>query len=239
MVQGVALDPSAGRAALQGGIPSPAELQQPMDGPPMPEDPNKPFKGDPQLQTPPSHLLSGPTQRTPEFLRHRQLPVLPGDAGTAVVTPVPEAEGRIYESIRCKPGMLRKPWEERSGQGDSPSLSPRDEPSIPQLEVTSPEEPGSQGNPDPVYAKVVKPPRVPQPLQPQEAAPAQAETAPSLPEKALPCGTGCPGDVWMFGRCLKVANLMEGFPSCGQERGKGEAAALESSLLTPKPTSEV
>lgn len=143
--------------------------------------------GDPKLHvpgwTPHSHTLSRPAPRNPEFLRHRQLPVVPGDAGTPVADAASDAEGPIYESIRYKPGMLRKPWDTGSVPGDSSSLPTGDELSILVQEIIAQEEPGSKGNPGPVYAQVCKPPRVPQPRQPAGPPEPQEETPPSLPEK--------------------------------------------------------
>lgn len=152
-------------------------------------DPDNRTAGDPKLHvpgwTPHSHTLSRPAPRNPEFLRHRQLPVVPGDAGTPVADPASDAEGPIYESIRYKPGMLRKPWDTGSVPGDSSSLPTGDELSILVQEIMAQEEPGSEGNPGPVYAQVCKPPRVPQPRQPAGPPEPQEETPPSLPEKCF------------------------------------------------------
>lgn len=190
LVRGVKLarpGSSDGGAALLGGTPSPDEPRQQADGPAVPGDPDNPTAGNPRLHvpgwTPHSHALSRPPPRIPKFLRHRQLPVLPGDAGTPAVDPVPDAEGPIYESIRYKSGTLKKPWDASSAPGDSPSLPVGDEPSIPVQEVIAQEEPGSEGSPGPVYARVCKPPRAPQPRQPASTPEPQEEAPPSLPEK--------------------------------------------------------
>ncbi|KAM6270358.1 uncharacterized protein M6G45_002503 [Spheniscus humboldti] len=181
------LGSSDGGAALPGGTPSPGEPRQQADGPAVPGDPDSPAARDPGLHvpgwTPHSHALSGPALRTPEFLRHRQLPVLPEDAGTPTADPVPDAEGRIYESIRYKSGMLKKPWDAGSIPGDSPSPNAGDEPSIPVQEVIAQEELGSEGSPSPVYARVCKLPRAPQPQQPASPPKLQEEAPPLLPEK--------------------------------------------------------
>ncbi|KAK2510865.1 hypothetical protein Q9233_017383 [Columba guinea] len=131
-------------------------------------------------------FFHSPSSRTPEFLRHRQLPVLPGDAGTAATDPVPDAEGRIYESIRYKPGTLKKPQDAGStlgDSGDSPFLTRGDEPSVPELDITAQEELDSKGDPSPVYARVCKPPRGTQPQQPHSPPEPQEEAPPALPEK--------------------------------------------------------
>ncbi|GAB0185265.1 proline-rich protein 2-like [Grus japonensis] len=173
------LGSSDGRAALQPGTPSPGEPRQQADGPAVPEDPGLHVPG----WTPHSHALSGPTPKTPEFLRHRQLPVLPGDAGAPAADCVPDAEGTIYESIRYKSRTMKHPRDAGSAPEDSPSLPAGDKPSIPVPEVIIREEPGSEGSPVPVYARVCKPPRVPQPWQPASPPEPQEETPPMLPEK--------------------------------------------------------
>ncbi|XP_074942573.1 uncharacterized protein LOC142054220 [Phalacrocorax aristotelis] len=176
-----------GGAALLGGIPSPGEPQQQADSLVVPGDPDNAGAGHPRLQvpgwTPHSQELSGPSPRTPEFLRHRQLPVLPGDAGTPAADTALDAEGTIYESIRYKAGMLKKPWDAGSTPRDSPSLPTRDKPSIPVQEVIIQEEPGSEGTPSPVYARVCKLHRAPQPQQPPSHPEPQEEAPPLLPEK--------------------------------------------------------
>ncbi|XP_054675054.1 uncharacterized protein LOC129203975 [Grus americana] len=164
---------------LVSGTPSPGEPRQQADGPAVPEDPGLHVPG----WTPHSHALSGPTPKTPEFLRHRQLPVLPGDAGTPAADCVPDAEGTIYESIRYKSRTMKHPRDAGSAPEDSPSLPAGDKLSIPVPEVIIREEPGSEGSPVPVYARVCKPPRVPQPWQPASPPEAQEETPPMLPEK--------------------------------------------------------
>ncbi|XP_030902560.2 uncharacterized protein [Melopsittacus undulatus] len=163
-------------AALSGGTPSPDELQ------------DKPTAGDPRLNVPDctlnSHTLSEPALRTPEFLRHRELPVLPGNASTTVVDPMPDPDGRIYESIRYKSETQKKPGNADSTTGDSPSLPTKDELSISMQEIITQEEPGSEGSPVPVYARVCKQRR--QPARPPE--PQEEEEAPSLPEKRFDVG---------------------------------------------------
>ncbi|KAM9563684.1 uncharacterized protein ACIB01_006254 [Guaruba guarouba] len=178
-VQGVKLarlSSSDRGAALPGGTPSPGELQE------------KPTAGDPRLHVqgciPNSHTLSEPALRTPEFLRHRELPVLPGDTSTSMVVPMPDPDGRIYESIRYKSGIQEKPGNAGSTPGDSPSLPTKDEPSISMQEIITQEEPGSEGSPVPVYARVCKQRR--QPARPPE--PQEEEEAPSLPEKRFDVG---------------------------------------------------
>ncbi|XP_042659396.1 proline-rich protein 2-like [Tyto alba] len=182
----VRLGSGGGGAARPGGTPSPGEPQQQEDSPTVPGDPDNPAAGDPELHmlgwTPRSHVLSSPTPRAPEFLRHRQLPVVPGGAGTPAADTVPDAEGPIYESIRYKSGTLAKPWGGGSTPGDSPPQPAGDELSIP-VQIIAQEEPGSEGNPDPVYARVCKPPRAPQPRQPTGPAEPQEEASPSVPEK--------------------------------------------------------
>lgn len=174
-------------AALPGGSPSPGEPRQQADGPAVPGDPDNHTAGDPGLHlpgwTPHSHTLSEPAPRTPEFLQHRQLPVLPGDARAPAADPAPDAEGPIYESIRYKSGMLKKPCDAGSTPEDSPSLSDGDEPSISVQEVIAQEEPGSEESPSPLYARVCKLPRAPQPPQPTDPPEPQEEAPPSLPEK--------------------------------------------------------
>ncbi|KAK4824921.1 hypothetical protein QYF61_021541 [Mycteria americana] len=162
--------------------PSPqAPLLPQADGPAVPADPGLHVPG----WTPHSHTLPGPVLRTPEFLRHRQLPVLPGDTGTPAADAAPDAEGSIYESIRYKSGTLKKPRDAGSAPGDSPSLPAGDEPSIPVQEGIVQEEPGSEGSPGPVYARVCKPPRAPQPQQPARPPEPQEEAPPPLPEKCF------------------------------------------------------
>ncbi|KAM6280256.1 uncharacterized protein LJ264_002481 isoform 2-T2 [Porphyrio hochstetteri] len=99
LVQGVKLarlSSRDGRVALRGGTPSPSEHQQQADG--------STELGNPKLHvpglTPHSQAPPGPIPKTPEFLQHRQLPVLPGYTGTPTANPVPTGEGTIYESIR-------------------------------------------------------------------------------------------------------------------------------------------
>lgn len=167
--------------SLPAGTPSPGEPQQQVDGPAVLGDPGLHVLG----WTPHSHAHSGPALRTPEFLQHRQLPVLPGDAGTATSDPMPDAEGSIYESIWYKSGTLKKPWDASSALGESPSLPAGDEPSTPMQEVIALEEPDSEGTPSPVYARVCKLPRVPQPRQPPSPPEPQEEAPPSLPEKCF------------------------------------------------------
>lgn len=173
--------------SLPAGSPSPGEPRQQADGPTVLGDPDNRTAGDPKLHvpgwTPHSHALSRPAPRNPEFLRHWQLPVVPGDAGTPVADPASDAEGPIYESIRYKPGTLKKTWDTGSVPGDSSSLPTGDELSIPVQEIIAQEEPGSEGNPGPVYAQVCKPPQLPQPRQPTGPPEPQEETPPSLPEK--------------------------------------------------------
>ncbi|KAJ7426351.1 rna polymerase ii degradation factor 1-like [Willisornis vidua] len=168
-------------AAPPAGIPIPGEPQQWVGG--SEDHPDHPSKGHPELQVPgqtphhPSH--SEPTPRTPEFLRHRQLPVIPGNADASATDPVPDAEGRIYESIKYKPGTLEKLRDGGSTLGDPQSLSPGGDPDIP-----GPEEPGSERSPGPVYAWVC---RMPRPRQPPRAPepPQEEEEPPPLPEKHL------------------------------------------------------
>lgn len=178
-VQGVKLarlSSSDGGAAMPGGTPSPGELQ------------DNPTAGDPRLHVPGcipnSHTPSEPVLRTPEFLRHRELPVLPGDTSTSMVDPMPDPDGRIYESIRYKSGTQKKPGDAGSVQGDSPSLTTGDELSISVQEIITQEQPGSEGSPVPVYAQVCKQRR--QPAGPPE--PQEEEEAPSLPEKRFDVG---------------------------------------------------
>ncbi|XP_053920099.1 uncharacterized protein LOC128851892 [Cuculus canorus] len=185
MVKLSRLDYSDGRAALPGGTSSPAGPWQQADGPVVPGDSDNPAVEDPGLHrpghTPHSQALSGPASRTPEFLRHRQLPVLPGDASTPVVDSVQDAEGRIYESIRYKSRTLRNPLDAGSTPGDSPSLPTKDKPSIPTLEDIALVELASEGSPGPVYAQVCKMPRSPQ--QPTSLSEPEEEAPPALPEK--------------------------------------------------------
>ncbi|PKU26737.1 rna polymerase ii degradation factor 1-like [Limosa lapponica baueri] len=162
--------------SLSAGTPSAGEPRQQADGPTVSGDLDNPAAGVPGL-TPHPNAPSGPPQRTPEYLRHRQLPVLPGDAGTATADPAPDAEGPIYESI------LKKPWDAGSALGDAPSLPAGDEPSVSVQEIMAQEEPDSEGSPSPIYAQVCKMPRAPQPRQPHGPPEPQEETPPSLPEK--------------------------------------------------------
>ncbi|XP_051667424.1 uncharacterized protein LOC127481780 [Manacus candei] len=180
MVRGVRMvQPGSGTAgaALPKGTPVPGEPQQRADG--SADHRDNPSLGDPRHSHPNSQPNSEPPARTPEFLRHRQLPAIPGNAEA---DPAAGAEGRIYESIRDKS------WtpDEAPGDGDPPSRLEGGDPGIPE-----PEGLGRERSPGiPVYAWVC---RMPRPWQSRENPRApespgeeeEEEEPPPLPERHL------------------------------------------------------
>ncbi|XP_040408248.1 collagen alpha-1(I) chain-like [Cygnus olor] len=135
--------------------------------------------GDPGvLGPPPLHAPPGPTPRTPDFLRHRQLPLVPGDAQTPAAEARQDAEGPIYESIRYKSRKLsaglRKPCGATGDIGDGGD---------PGQGLVVQEEPCGDGSPCPVYARVRKAPRAPQHSAPSHGPEPEEEAPPALPEK--------------------------------------------------------
>lgn len=133
---------------------------------------NTDISGSPHPNTSPK---SSP--RTPDFLRHRQLPLLPGDTAEPAVDTVQDAQGPIYESIRYKSQKLsvglEKPYRDDGDSGDG--VDPV------QVFVVQ-EEPCSPGSPIPVYARICKASRAPQHTVPNSIEP-EEEAAPALPEK--------------------------------------------------------
>lgn len=133
---------------------------------------NTDISGSPHPNTSPK---SSP--RTPDFLRHRQLPLLPGDTTEPAVDTVQDAQGPIYESIRYKSQKLsvglEKPYRDDGDTGDG--VDPA------QVFVVQ-EEPCSSGSPIPVYARICKASRAPQHTVPNSIEP-EEEAAPALPEK--------------------------------------------------------
>lgn len=134
----------------------------------------------------------GSPQRTPDFLRHRQLPLVPGEPQTPAAEPAREGEGPIYESIRYKArklsGRLRKPCGATGDLGDvgdigdDPCGDSRDIGDDPEQGLLVQEEPCGEGSPCPVYARVRKAPRAPQRSQPHGPEP-EEEAPPALPQK--------------------------------------------------------
>lgn len=124
---------------------------------------------------PPLHAPPGSTPRTPDFLRHRQLPLVPGDPQTPAAEAPRDAEGPIYESIRYKSRKLsaglRKPCG-ATGDGGDPGQG-----------LVVQEEPCGNGSPCPVYARVRKAPRAPQRSAPSRGPEPEEEAPPALPEK--------------------------------------------------------
>ncbi|XP_010706376.2 uncharacterized protein LOC104910023 isoform X2 [Meleagris gallopavo] len=133
---------------------------------------NTDISGSPHPNTSPK---SSP--RTPDFLRHRQLPLLPGDTAEPAVDTVQDAQGPIYESIRYKSQKLsaglEKPYRDDLDSGDDGD---------PVQRFVVQEEPCSPGSPIPVYARICKVSRAPQHTVPNSIEP-EEEAAPALPEK--------------------------------------------------------
>ncbi|XP_042688678.1 uncharacterized protein LOC122167858 [Centrocercus urophasianus] len=130
---------------------------------------NTDISGSPHPNTSPKSSL-----RTPDFLRHRQLPLLPGDTAEPAVNAVQDAQGSIYESIRYESQKLsaglEKPYRDNGDGGDPVQC------------FVVQEEPCSPGSPIPVYARVCKVSRAPQHTVPNSIEP-EEEAAPALPEK--------------------------------------------------------
>lgn len=154
-----------GGAALLGGASPCSRTDVTSEG-------NTDISGSPHPNTSPK---SSP--RTPDFLRHRQLPLLPGDTAEPTVDTVQDAQGPIYESIRYKSQKLsvglEKPYRDDGDTGDG--VDPA------QVFVVQ-EEPCSSGSPIPVYARICKASRAPQHTVPNSIEP-EEEAAPALPEK--------------------------------------------------------
>ncbi|XP_015715315.2 uncharacterized protein LOC107312413 [Coturnix japonica] len=152
-------DCSDGGAALLGG-------SSPCSRTDVTNEGNTGISGSPQPNTSPTS-----SQRTPDFLRHRQLPLLPSDTTEPTVQ---DAQGPIYESIRYKSQQLsaglEKPYRDSGDSGDS------------MQGVVVQEEPCSTGSPIPVYARICKVPRAQQHTVPNSTE-SEEEAAPALPEK--------------------------------------------------------
>ncbi|XP_021245261.1 uncharacterized protein LOC110395347 [Numida meleagris] len=133
---------------------------------------NTDSSGSPHSNTSPK----SPT-RTPDFLRHRQLPLVPGDTAAPAVDTGQDAQGPIYESIRYKSRTLsaglEKPCRDDGDSGDDGD---------PVQDFVVQEEPCGPGSPIPVYARICKVSRAPQHTIPNSTE-SEEEAAPALPEK--------------------------------------------------------